>query len=571
MRTSQYLLATLKETPADAEIISHQLMLRGGMIRQVTSGIYDWLPLGLRVLQKVSQVVREEMNRSGALELLMPAILPAELWQESHRWEEYGDLMLKIKDRHQREYCFGPTHEEVITDLVRREIHSYKQLPITFYQIQTKFRDEVRPRFGVMRAREFVMKDAYSFHLSKASLQETYQLMYETYSNIFTRLGLNFRAVMADSGSIGGDYSHEFQVLAESGEDLIAYSDQSDYAANVEKAESQAPHYKRAEPTEALEKIDTPNMSSIDDLVTKLGIAREKTLKTLLVAGEEHEIVALLIRGDHSLNTIKAEKLPGVAAPLRWVTEKTIQEVIACSPGSIGPIQLNVPLIVDREAALLSDFVCGANEDGKHWANVNWERDLPLPMIADLRTVQAGDPSPDGQGTLHLARGIEVGHIFDLGSKYTSPLNATVLDESGNDVTLLMGCYGIGVSRIVAAAIEQNHDQRGIIWPEPMAPFQVALVPLNYQKSEIKEVTDKLYKELEAQQIEVLLDDRDERAGVKFADMELIGIPHRLVISDRGIAQGTVEYKNRREAECFNLDIHSVVETLQHRITHTGK
>lgn len=567
MRTSQYLLPTLKEIPADAEVVSHQLMLRAGMIRQVTSGIYNWLPLGLRVLQKVMQIIREEMNKSGAIEILMPAIQPAELWQESRRWEEYGDLMLKIKDRHERDFCFGPTHEEVITDLIRREIHSYKQLPLNCYQIQTKFRDEVRPRFGVMRAREFIMKDAYSFHLTDESLAQTYQVMYQAYHNIFTRLHLNFRAVLADTGSIGGDFSHEFQVLADSGEDLLAYSDKSDYAANVEKAQSLNPQEKRAKSTATLGKVPTPGVRTIADLVKQLNIDIKKTVKTLLVTGKEEPIIALVLRGDHTLNPIKAEKMPGVASPLSLVNEDIIIKTIACSPGSIGPLNLPIPMIVDREAAVLHDFVCGANEDNQHMINVNWERDLPLPLVADLRMVEEGDLSPDGQGVLKLTCGIEVGHIFQLGTKYTASLGATVLNESGHQTILKMGCYGIGVSRIVAAAIEQNHDEHGIIWPEPMAPFQIALVPINYyQNVEVREATEKLYAQLQAHHFEILLDDRDERPGVKFADIELIGIPHRLVISERGLKQGSVEYKNRRENACFNLDIHTVVETLKHRL-----
>lgn len=558
MRTSQYLLATLKEIPADAEIVSHQLMLRAGMIRKVTSGIYTWLPLGLRVLRKVENIVREEMNRSGALEILMPAIQPAELWQTSGRWDAYGDLMLRIKDRHERDFCFGPTHEEVITDLVRNEIQSYKQLPRNFYQIQNKFRDELRPRFGVMRAREFVMKDAYSFHLSPESLSETYEVMYQTYSRIFTRLGLNFRAVMADTGDIGGSSSHEFQVLAQSGEDLIAFSDQSTYAANIEKAESILPQHARAEPTAALEKIDTPNLRSIEDIVNSLKIDVRKTVKTLLVKGKEQPLVALVIRGDHTLNPIKAEKHPLVASPLTLAEDAKIKAAIGCSAGSIGPVGLPIPIIIDREVAVLSDFVCGANEDNYHLKNVNWERDLPLPEVADLRHVLPGDPSPDGKGHLQFARGIEVGHIFQLGEKYSAAMGATVLNEAGETITLSMGCYGIGVSRIVAAAIEQNHDEQGIVWPSPMAPFQVAIVPINYENVSVRDAAEKIYADLKTAGVEVLIDDRDERPGVKFADMELIGIPHRVVISERGLKSNTVEYKNRKAGEVEMLEVENV-------------
>lgn len=566
MRISQYLLATLKETPANAEVISHQLMLRAGMIRQVTSGIYTWLPLGLRVLQKVMNIVREEMNKAGATEILMPSIQPAELWQESQRWDDYGDLMLKITDRNERAFCFGPTHEEVITDLARQEIHSYKQLPLNFYQIQTKFRDELRPRFGVMRAREFIMKDAYSFHLTEESLRQTYQIMHDAYCAIFTRLGLNFRPVLADTGSIGGDYSHEFQVLADSGEDWLVYSDGSDYAANLEKASALPSQTARQAPTAELKKMDTPGLKSIDALVKHFNLPVQKTVKTLLVAGDEQEIVALLLRGDHRLNPIKAEKLPGVASPLRWVDDATIKKIIGCSPGSIGPVNLSIPIIADSEVAILSDFICGANEDDQHWFNVNWERDLPLPMIADIRNVEEGDQSPDGSGLLRLTRGIEVGHIFQLGQKYSNPMQATVLNESGEKIPLFMGCYGIGVSRVIAAAIEQNHDAHGIIWSKSMAPFQIALIPLNYQKkSTVRELTEHLYQQLLQEGFEVLLDDRDERAGVKFADIDLIGIPHRLVLSERGLSQGTVEYKNRREAHSLDLPLKSIVDTLRQR------
>jgi prolyl-tRNA synthetase len=566
MHTSQYLLATLKETPADAEVISHQLMLRAGMIRKVTSGIYTWLPMGLRVLRKVEGIVREEMNRSGALEVLMPAIQPAELWQESKRWDAYGDLMLRIKDRHQRDYCFGPTHEEVITDLIRNEIQSYKQLPRNFYQIQNKFRDELRPRFGIMRAREFLMKDAYSFHLTNDSLSETYEVMYQTYSRIFTRLGLKFRAVFADTGDIGGSYSHEFQVLAQSGEDLIVFSDQGTYAANIEKAESLAPHHQRAEPTAPLEKIDTPDVRTIEEVITSLKIDIRKTVKTLLVKGKKDPLVALVLRGDHTLNPIKAEKHPLVASPFTLAEEMEIKKILDCGVGAIGPVGLSIPIVVDREAAVLSDFVCGANKDHQHLKNVNWQRDLPLPEIADLRHVMPGDPSPDGKGHLQFARGIEVGHIFQLGDKYSVAMGATVLNETGETVTLRMGCYGIGVSRIVAAAIEQNNDAQGIVWPSPMAPFQVALVPINYDNAAVRDTAEKIYNDLQEAGIEVLLDDRDERPGVKFADMELIGIPHRLVISERGLKSNTVEYKNRSKGEVEMLELDNVLPFLKDKL-----
>lgn len=566
MKTSQYLLATLKETPADAELISHQLMLRAGMIRKLASGVYSWLPLGLKVLRKVEAIVREEMNRSGAMELLMPAIQPAELWQESGRWEQYGPELLRISDRHERPFCFGPTHEEVITDIMRKEIRSYKQLPANFYQIQTKFRDEIRPRFGVMRSREFIMKDAYSFHLDQASLEETYQIMYDTYTRIFTRLGLNFRAVIADTGSIGGSKSHEFQVLADSGEDLIVFSDGSDYAANMEKAEA-LEATEIAAPTAAMSIIDTPGLYTIDALCQALNLDVKRTVKTLLVKGQDTPLVALILRGDHTLNTIKAEKLAEVAKPLQFASDTEIQQVIGCKPGSIGPLKLTIPVIVDKAAAQISDFSCGVNIDDKHYINVNWERDLPLPPVADLRNVEAGDPSPDGKGHLQFARGIEVGHIFQLGEKYSKAMNATVLDESGKAVTMLMGCYGIGVSRIVAAAIEQNHDEAGIIWPTGMAPFQVALVPLNLYKSyRAREVCEKLYNDLQQAGFEVLFEDRKERPGVMFSTMDLLGIPHRLVLTEKGLDVGTIEYKGRRDSEAQHFPIEEIVERLKHLV-----
>ncbi len=560
MRTSQFLLTTYKETPADAEIISHKLMLRSGMLRKNAAGIYTWLPLGLKVLQKVANIVREEMNNSGALELLMPAIQSADLWHESGRWDQYGPELLRIKDRHQRDFCFGPTHEEVITDLMRHDLKSYKQLPITVYQIQTKFRDEIRPRFGVMRAREFLMKDAYSFNIDEESLNETYAIMHDTYTKIFTRLGLKFRDVLADSGNIGGALSHEFHVLAESGEDQIAYSDESDYAANVEKAESLAPKTTRPAPTKPMQVVDTPKQYTIAAVSELLTIPPQQMAKTLLVKGAEVPVVALILRGDHELNHLKAEKLPQVAAPLEFATDAEIVATIGCRPGSIGLVNLAIPCIVDRDAAVLSDFVCGANKDDQHMINVNWDRDVTLPEIADIRKVVAGDPSPDGKGKLQIARGIEVGHIFQLGDKYSKAMKATVLNSNGKATTLQMGCYGIGVSRIVAAAIEQNHDENGIIWPKPIAPFQVALIPINIRKSEqVREVTEKLYQDLQNQGIEVLLDDRNERVGVIFADMDLLGIPTQIVIGERGLKEGTVEVKDRKTGTTENVKLDDVV------------
>ena len=553
MRTSQFPLNTVKETPADAEIASHQLMLRAGMIRKLAAGLYTWLPLGLRILRKVEHIVREEMDRAGALEVSMPAVQPAELWQESGRWDHYGPELLRLRDRHQREFCFGPTHEEIITELARNELRSYKQLPINFYQIQTKFRDEIRPRFGVMRAREFLMKDAYSFHLGGASLDATYQVMFETYSRIFSRCGLEFRPVQADTGSIGGHASHEFHVLAESGEDAIAFSTESDFAANVELAEALPLAAARSAATTELRLVDTPDAKTIADLVDQFQQPIEHTVKTLVVAASEEseaDLIALLVRGDHELNAVKAEKLPQVEVPLRMATEEEIRAAVGAGPGSLGPLNLPIPCVVDRTVAVTADFSAGANQDGKHWFGINWERDLPLPQVADLRNVRAGDPSPDGMGQLTIARGIEVGHIFQLGRKYSEAMKATVLDESGRAVTLDMGCYGIGVSRVVAAAIEQNHDKKGIIWPQPLAPFQIALLPMKMHKSyRVKEATERLYEELTAAGIDVLLDDRDVRPGFMFADMELIGIPHRIVIGDKGLDDGTLEYKGRRDAE----------------------
>ncbi len=553
MRASNFLISTLKETPSDAEVISHQLMLRAGMIRKSASGLYSWLPLGLKAVRKVEKIVREEMDRAGAQEVLMPAVQPAELWQESGRWTEYGPELLRLQDRHGRDFCLGPTHEEVITDIVKKELRSYKQLPVNFYQIQTKFRDEIRPRFGVMRSREFIMKDAYSFHINEDSLKETYQGMFDAYVRIFDRLGLDYRPVIADNGSIGGSGSHEFHVLASSGEDDIAFSDSSEYAANVESAEALAPSEQRAAASQDLSIIDTPNAKTIAALVEQFDLPIEKTVKTLIVeASEESEstLIALMVRGDHDLNEIKAENLKQVKSPFTFATDEQLKESIGAGAGSLGPINLKMPIIIDRSVANMSDFSAGANIDDKHYIGINWERDLPLPEIADLRNVQEGDLSPCGNGKLIIKRGIEVGHVFQLGLKYSQAMNASVLDENGKAKNMHMGCYGIGVTRVVAAAIEQNFDDNGIIWPTSLAPFQIALVPLNYDKSaEVKETTDNLYKELLDAGIDVFLDDRNERPGVKFADMELIGIPHRLVISDRGIKAETFEYKGRTDEQ----------------------
>ncbi|HTN32335.1 MAG TPA: proline--tRNA ligase [Pseudomonas sp.] len=569
MRTSQYLLSTLKETPSDAVVISHQLLLRAGMIRKLASGLYTWLPMGLRALRKAEAIVRDEMVKAGALEVLMPAIQPAELWQESGRWEQYGPELLRLKDRHQREFCVGPTHEEVITDLARNELNSYKQLPINFFQIQTKFRDEIRPRFGLMRGREFTMKDAYSFHLSQESLQETYDRMHQAYCNVFTRLGLNFRPVQADTGSIGGTGSHEFHVLAESGEDDIAFSDSSDYAANIEKAEAIPREKERGAASEAMRLVDTPDAKTIAELVERYDLAIEKTVKTLVVhAAEEGKLIALIVRGDHELNEIKAANHERVASPLVFASEAEIRAAIGAGPGSLGPVNLPIPCIIDRSVALMSDFGAGANVDDKHYFGINWERDLPLPAVADLRNVVEGDPSPDGQGTLVIKRGIEVGHIFQLGTKYSEAMKLSVLGEQGKPITLIMGCYGIGVSRVVAAAIEQNYDERGILWPAALAPFQIALVPMKYENDTVKQATDALYAQLTAAGYEVLLDDRDKKTspGVKFADMELIGIPHRIVVSDRGLGEGTLEYKGRRDSESQNVAVDGILEFLKQRI-----
>ncbi|ELI8046448.1 TPA: proline--tRNA ligase [Yersinia enterocolitica] len=570
MRTSQYLLSTLKETPADAEVISHQLMLRAGMIRKLASGLYTWLPTGVRVLKKVENIVREEMNNAGAIEVSMPVVQPADLWQESGRWEQYGPELLRFVDRGERPFVLGPTHEEVITDLIRGEINSYKQLPLNFFQIQTKFRDEVRPRFGVMRAREFLMKDAYSFHTTQESLQETYDTMYAAYSKIFERMDLNFRAVLADTGSIGGSASHEFQVLADSGEDDIVFSTASDYAANIEFAEALAPSAPRAVATEDLRIIDTPNAKTIAELVEQFNLPIEKTVKTLMVHAHEesgHKLVALLVRGDHELNEIKAEKLPQVAKPLTFATEEEIRAIIGAGPGSLGPVNLPLPVVVDRSVAVMSDFGAGANIDGKHYFGINWERDLPLPQVADLRNVVEGDISPDGKGTLQIKRGIEVGHIFQLGTKYSEAMKATVQGEDGRNQVMTMGCYGIGVSRVVAAAIEQNHDERGIIWPDAIAPFQVAILPMNMHKSfRVQALAEELYATLRSHGIDVILDDRKERPGVMFADMELIGVPHNIVIGDRNLDSEEVEYKNRRAGEKQMIKTSEIIDFLLSQI-----
>ena len=554
MRLSQNPISTLKEVPADAEVISHQLMLRTGMIRRLAAGLYVWLPLGLRTLRKVERIVREEMDRAGALELSMPTIQPSELWKESGRWTKYGPELLRFKDRHDREFAYGPTHEEVITDIARRELRSYKQLPVNFYQIQSKFRDEIRPRFGVMRAREFLMKDAYSFHVDQASLAEGYRLMYEAYSRIFTRIGLKFRAVQADSGSIGGNTSQEFHVLAESGEDAIVFSNADDYAANLEMAAALAPTTPRPAPQEPLTKIPTPNARTIAELSAQLGVAAANCAKTLLVDGSDGEVVALVIRGDHELNAVKSQKMPGVAEPLRMASAERVRKATGCEPGFIGPIGFSGRMYVDHAAAHLADFVCGANEKDMHFRGVNWGRDLDEPQSVDLRNVQSGDPSPSGRGTLEIARGIEVGHIFQLGTLYSEAMHASVLDEDGKALTMFMGCYGIGVTRIVAAAIEQNHDANGILWPEAIAPFQVILVPINYQKStRVQETADALYQQFKDAGIDVLLDDRDARPGVKFADSELMGIPHRIVIGERGLAAGNLEYRHRGASESAEI------------------
>lgn len=566
MRVSQFLLSTVKETPSDAVVISHQLMLRAGMIRKLASGLYSWLPLGLRVLKKVEKIVREEMDRAGALEVLMPVVQPAELWQESTRWEFYGPDLLRFKDRHQNEFCLGPTHEEIITDIARREIRSYKQLPINFYQIQTKFRDEIRPRFGVMRAREFTMKDAYSFHLDKKSLEKTYQIMYEAYSRIFTRIGLDFRAVQADTGNIGGYASHEFHVLASSGEDAIAFSSESDYAANVELAPS-LPIEPAADGNATLEKIHTPNQRSIEEVCQFLNCNPQQTIKTLLVKGQEHKVVALLLRGDHELNEIKASKHPLVHEEFEFASAEDVRELSGCAPGSVGPVGLNCPIVADYACLGVNDFICGANEDDYHIQGVNWQRDIKSFERADLRKVVEGDPSPDGKGRLSIVRGIEVGHIFQLGTKYSEAMGATCLDESGKSVIMPMGCYGIGVSRIVAAAIEQNHDENGIIWPSAIAPFELVILPMNMHKSaRLQQAVEALYHELKQAGMNVLLDDRNVRAGFMFADMDLIGIPHRIVMGEKGLDKGVIEYKGRQQQDSEDIPLEAAVTELKNRL-----
>ena len=554
MRLSQYPISTLKEVPGDAEVVSHQLMLRAGLIRRLAAGLYVWLPMGLRTLKKVEQIVREEMNRAGALELCMPTVQPAELWVESGRWSKYGPELLRFKDRHDREFLYGPTHEEVITDIARRELRSYKQLPVNFYQIQFKFRDEIRPRFGVMRAREFIMKDAYSFHTDAASLAEGYRLMYDAYTRIFTRMGLKFRAVQADGGSIGGDTSQEFHVLADSGEDAIVISDGDGYASNLETAATLRADTPRAPAAQPLTKVPTPNARTIAEVSALLGVTPAQCVKTLLVDGSAGDVVALVIRGDHELNAVKSQKLDGVARPLRMAGTERIRAASGAEPGFIGPLGFKGKVYVDHAAAHLADFVCGANERDMHYRGVNWGRDLAEPESVDIRNAQAGDPSPGGRGTLNIVRGIEVGHIFQLGQLYSAAMNASVLDEQGKALTMFMGCYGIGVTRVVAAAIEQNHDANGIIWPEALAPFQVILVPINYQKSaRVQEAADALYRDFNAAGIDVLLDDRDARPGVKFADAELLGIPHRIVIGERTLAAGNLEYRHRRETESTDI------------------
>jgi prolyl-tRNA synthetase len=567
MRLSQYPISTLRDVPADAEVISHRLMLRAGMIRRLAAGLYSWLPMGLRTLKKAERIVREEMDRAGALELVMPTVQPAELWKESTRWTKYGPELLRFKDRHEREFVYGPTHEEVITDIARRELRSYKQLPVNFYQIQSKFRDEIRPRFGVMRAREFIMKDAYSFHIDEPSLAEGYRAMFEAYTRIFTRMGLKFRAAQADGGSIGGNVSQEFHVLADSGEDAIAYSTSGDYASNLETAVTLAPAVARPAASQELRKVPTPGARTIADLSAFLGVPAQQCVKTLMVDGDDGGVIAMILRGDHELNAVKAQKLSGVANPLRMASADRVRAAANCDPGSLGPVGFRGTIYVDHAAAQLADFVCGANEKDVHLTGVNWGRDLPEPKSVDIRNVVRGDPSPSGTGTLEIARGIEVGHIFQLGQLYSQAMQASVLDEQGKAVTMFMGCYGIGVTRVVAAAIEQNHDANGIIWPEPLAPFNVIVVPINYQKSErVRRAADQLYEDLGAAGIDVLLDDRDARPGVKFADAELIGIPHRLVVGDRALESGKLEYRHRRDSESTEIPAADVVAYIEGKI-----
>jgi len=559
MKSSDFLISTVKEAPNDAQIISHQLMIRAGLISKLASGLYSYLPMGLRIIQKVEKIIREEMNKSKALEVLMPVAQPAEIWKESKRWEEYGPELLRFKDRHDRDFCLGPTHEEVITKIAKQYLRSYKQLPINLYQIQTKFRDEIRPRFGVMRSREFIMKDAYSFHIDEQSLKETYQLMHQTYCNIFDRIGFDYRPVLADSGTIGGDSSHEFHVLAESGEDAICFSDGSDYAANIERAET-LPQQKPKTAEQAIEKVETPGVKTITDVCNLLKVEPTSAIKTLIVEGNDNNLVALVLRGDHELNEVKASKIDGVKQPLQMAEEAVVKKQLGCSFGSIGVVNLEIPVIVDFAAAALSDFICGANEDDKHFIGVNWGRDTKKIIASDLRIVVSGDPSPDGKGSLEIKRGIEVGHIFQLGTKYSDSMNANVIGEDGRAVNMNMGCYGIGVTRIIAASIEQNHDDRGIIFPEAIAPFQLVIVPINYNKSSrVKALADRLYMDCLEQNIEVLLDDRKERPGIMFADSELIGIPHRLVISDTHADNGKIEYKSRKMPDKVEVDFKEVV------------
>lgn len=563
MRASQWFISTLKETPSDAEITSHQLMLRAGMIRKLGSGLYTWMPLGLKVLRKVEQIVREEMNRINAMEVLMPNIQPAELWEETGRWDTFGGLLLTMKDSNDREYCYGPTHEEVITDLMRNELQSYKQLPASFYQIQTKFRDEIRPRFGVMRAREFIMKDAYSFHLNHESLQATYNNMYQAYSRIFDRMGLKYRAVEADSGAIGGSGSHEFQVLADSGEDLIFYSDGSDYAANIEQATSFKPA-KAAATDDTMSTVDTPQHKTIAEVAQFLKIDSKQMVKTLIVKGKEQPMVALVLRGDDELNEVKATKHPLVATPLQFIDEDVILKTLNAPVGSLGPVNLSIPVIVDHDALALQGFVCGANQADKHYINAAWDRDATYQDAFDLRNVKEGDASPDGKGQLRSCRGIEVGHVFQLGDQYAKAMNAAVINEQGQLQTMIMGCYGIGVTRVVAAAIEQHHDDRGILWPLAIAPFQLVIIPINGHKSPtVKEQAEALYQEFTNLGIDVLLDDRNERPGVLFADHDLIGIPHRIVVSDRNLEQEAVEYKARTDSESRQIKVDGIVDFIE--------
>ena len=566
MRCTQTLLATMRETPAEAEIVSHRLMLRAGLVRLLASGLYTWLPLGMRVLRKVEAIVREEMNAAGAQEVLMPAVQPAELWEESGRWSNFGPELLRLKDRHERDFCVGPTHEEVITDIARREVRSYKQLPINLYQIQTKFRDEIRPRFGVMRAREFIMKDAYSFDLDAEGLERSYLAMHDAYCRTFERLGLDYRVVDADTGAIGGSRSQEFHVLADYGEDAIAFS-AGGFAANVELVPCPAPVGARPEPGLTLEAVDTPGVHTIAELAEFLRVPAQCCLKTLLVEGEDGRLVALVLRGDHELNAIKAERTEGVRAPLAFARPERVRDVMRCDPGSLGPVGADVPVIADESAAALADFVCGANRDEAHFTGVNWGRDLPEPVVADLRNAVDGDSSPDGSGPLAIRRGIEVGHIFQLGDKYSESMGAVVLDDEGRAINLVMGCYGIGVTRVVAAAIEQNHDEKGIVWPVEIAPFHAVLLPMNMHKSvRLREAAEKLYAELTAAGVEVLFDDRQVRPGVMFADSELIGVPHRIVIGDRGLDAGTVEYRHRRDPESIDIALDGIVAHMRNLV-----